>query len=106
MIRLRTVTCGPLSELYSRKTPLFVGYAVFIALQLPVGVANDIQTVIISCFLSGACAARPGHGCLLHPLPWAHHRSDCRQFCDFVEPCCVAVDCLDHFDRPVEVCKT
>ncbi|KAL4963706.1 major facilitator superfamily domain-containing protein [Aspergillus stella-maris] len=51
-----TLLFGPLSELYGRKRPLMAGYFVFVILQIPVGVAQNVETLIICRFLGGVAA--------------------------------------------------
>lgn len=50
---------GPLSELYGRKRPLFVGMFVFAIFQIPVAVAQDLQTIFICRFFGGLFASAP-----------------------------------------------
>ncbi|OQE91611.1 hypothetical protein PENNAL_c0009G01763 [Penicillium nalgiovense] len=50
---------GPLSELYGRKRPLFVGMFVFAIFQIPVAVAQNLQTIFICRFLGGLFASAP-----------------------------------------------
>lgn len=45
---------GPLSELYGRRTPLMVGMLGFIIFQIPIGVANNLQTIFVCRFFGGA----------------------------------------------------
>jgi MFS transporter, DHA1 family, multidrug resistance protein len=51
------VLMGPASELYGRKLPLFAGYIAFILFQIPVGMAQDVQTILIFRFLGGVASA-------------------------------------------------
>ncbi|KAF2168573.1 hypothetical protein M409DRAFT_36395 [Zasmidium cellare ATCC 36951] len=44
---------GPFSELYGRKRPLFFGFIIFAIFQIPVAVAQNIQTVMICRFFQG-----------------------------------------------------
>ncbi|CAI7673691.1 unnamed protein product [Penicillium manginii] len=44
---------GPLSELYGRLRPLYIGYAIFIIFQIPVAVAENLETLMLARFLSG-----------------------------------------------------
>lgn len=44
---------GPLSELYGRKIPLFFGFAVFAIFQIPVAVAQNVQTIMLCRFFGG-----------------------------------------------------
>jgi MFS transporter, DHA1 family, multidrug resistance protein len=50
---------GPLSELYGRKVPLFVGYAIFAIFQIPVAVAQNLETLFVCRFLGGVFGATP-----------------------------------------------
>ncbi|CVK85012.1 related to synaptic vesicle transporter SVOP and related transporters (major facilitator superfamily) [Fusarium mangiferae] len=50
---------GPVSEVYGRKYPLFVGYFVFALFQIPVATAENVQTVFICRFLSGLFGSSP-----------------------------------------------
>ncbi|KAJ5844622.1 uncharacterized protein N7525_002363 [Penicillium rubens] len=50
---------GPLSELYGRKRPLFVGIFIFAIFQIPVAVAQNLQTIFICRFLGGLFASAP-----------------------------------------------
>lgn len=45
---------GPLSELYGRRNPLMAGMIAFLIFQIPIGVANNLQTVFICRFFGGA----------------------------------------------------
>ena len=45
---------GPLSELYGRRKPLMIGMFGFIIFQIPIGVANNLQTIFICRFFGGA----------------------------------------------------
>ncbi|KKA24446.1 hypothetical protein T310_1475 [Rasamsonia emersonii CBS 393.64] len=53
------VVWGPMSELYGRKTPLLIGYGIFVVFQIPVAVAQNLATVIVCRFLGGVGAAAP-----------------------------------------------
>ncbi|KAL4812714.1 major facilitator superfamily domain-containing protein [Aspergillus spinulosporus] len=44
---------GPMSELYGRLKPLYVGYAIFIVFQVPVAVAQNLETLMLGRFLLG-----------------------------------------------------
>ncbi|KAJ5490119.1 Major facilitator superfamily domain general substrate transporter [Penicillium expansum] len=44
---------GPMSELYGRLRPLYIGYAIFIIFQVPVAVAQNLETVMLARFLLG-----------------------------------------------------
>ncbi|KAJ5953032.1 uncharacterized protein N7479_011445 [Penicillium vulpinum] len=50
---------GPLSELCGRKRPMFVGMFVFAIFQIPVAVAQNLQTIFICRFLGGIFASAP-----------------------------------------------
>lgn len=50
---------GPLSELYGRKYPLFFGFFVFAIFQIPVAVAQNLQTIMICRFLGGTFGSAP-----------------------------------------------
>lgn len=50
---------APLSELYGRRLPLFSGYAVFAIFQIPVAVAQNLQTIMICRFLIGVFGCSP-----------------------------------------------
>lgn len=53
------VVWGPGSELIGRTIPLFFGYGVFVIFQVPVAVAQNLQTIMICRFLGGVFAAAP-----------------------------------------------
>ncbi|KAI9702586.1 MAG: Citrinin biosynthesis cluster MFS transporter mrr1 [Candelina mexicana] len=50
---------GPLSELYGRTLPLYLGFVVFIIMQVPVAVAQNIETIMLCRFLGGAFGSAP-----------------------------------------------
>lgn len=50
---------GPLSELYGRKTPLFLGYFLFAIFQIPVAVAQNVETIMLCRFLGGTFGSAP-----------------------------------------------
>lgn len=50
---------SPMSELYGRRLPLFFGYAVFSIFQIPVAVAQNLQTIMICRFLMGVFGCSP-----------------------------------------------
>ncbi|TKA83424.1 hypothetical protein B0A55_00368 [Friedmanniomyces simplex] len=50
---------GPASELYGRKIPLFVGFVIFAIFQVPVAVAQNVETIFICRFLSGFFGCAP-----------------------------------------------
>ncbi|CAG8422992.1 unnamed protein product [Penicillium salamii] len=53
------VIFGPLSELHGRKKLLFVGMFIFYIFQIPVAVAQNLQTIFICRFLGGVFASAP-----------------------------------------------
>jgi DHA1 family multidrug resistance protein-like MFS transporter len=50
---------GPGSELFGRKLPLFLGYAAFAIFQIPVAVAQNLETIMLCRFLGGCFASAP-----------------------------------------------
>lgn len=50
---------GPASEAYGRRVPLFAGYALFAIFQIPVAVAQNIETIMLGRFLGGFFASAP-----------------------------------------------
>jgi MFS transporter, DHA1 family, multidrug resistance protein len=50
---------GPLSELYGRTIPLFFGYLAFVIFHIPVAVAQNVETILISRFLLGFFGCAP-----------------------------------------------
>ena len=50
---------GPLSELFGRKCPLFVGFFIFAIFQIPVAVAQNIYTVMLCRFFGGFFGSAP-----------------------------------------------
>ena len=48
---------GPLSELYGRRPPLFIGYFIFAIFQIPVAVARNVETIMLLRFLQGVFGA-------------------------------------------------
>ncbi|KAJ5917243.1 MFS multidrug transporter [Penicillium verhagenii] len=50
---------GPMSELYGRKRPMFLGLFVFAIFQIPVAVAQNLQTIFVCRFLGGLFASSP-----------------------------------------------
>ena len=44
---------GPLSELYGRKIPLFIGFFVFAVFQVPVAVATNLETIMLCRYFGG-----------------------------------------------------
>ncbi|KAK4502937.1 hypothetical protein PRZ48_006364 [Zasmidium cellare] len=53
------IVWGPFSELFGRKAPLFVGYFIFAIFQIPVAVAQNLQTIMICRFFGGFFASAP-----------------------------------------------
>ena len=56
---VRLTALSPLSELYGRKRPLFVGFVLFAVFQIPVAVAQNLETVLICRFLQGLFGSAP-----------------------------------------------
>ncbi|KAL6231941.1 hypothetical protein BDW75DRAFT_29839 [Aspergillus navahoensis] len=50
---------SPMSELYGRKYPLFLGYTLFAIFQIPVAVAKNVQTILVCRFLMGFLGCSP-----------------------------------------------
>lgn len=50
---------GPVSEAYGRRLPLLSGYAVFAIFQIPVAVAQNVETIMLGRFLGGFAASSP-----------------------------------------------
>lgn len=50
---------GPMSEAYGRKIPLLSGYAVFAIFQIPVAVAQNVETIMLGRFFGGFAASSP-----------------------------------------------
>lgn len=50
---------GPLSELYGRKPPLFFGFFCFAIFQIPVAVAQNVETIMLCRFLGGFFGSAP-----------------------------------------------
>ena len=53
------IVWGPFSELFGRKYPLFFGFFGFVIFQIPVAVAQNLQTVMICRFLGGFFGSSP-----------------------------------------------
>lgn len=53
------VIWGPASEVFGRRLPLFAGYIVFAIFQIPVAVAQNVETIMLGRFFSGFAAAAP-----------------------------------------------
>ncbi|KAF2489181.1 MFS transporter [Lophium mytilinum] len=50
---------GPMSEVFGRRLPLFSGYIIFAIFQIPVAVAQNIETIMLGRFLGGFFASAP-----------------------------------------------
>lgn len=50
---------SPMSELYGRRLPLFLGYTIFAIFQIPVAVAQNLQTIMVCRFLIGVFGCSP-----------------------------------------------
>ncbi|KAF2824152.1 citrinin biosynthesis transporter CtnC [Ophiobolus disseminans] len=50
---------GPMSEVLGRKIPLFAGFALFAIFQIPVALAQNIETICVGRFLGGFFASAP-----------------------------------------------
>ncbi|QIX00094.1 hypothetical protein AMS68_005611 [Peltaster fructicola] len=50
---------SPLSELFGRKLPLFVPFAIFAIFQIPVAVAQNLETIMLCRFFGGFFASSP-----------------------------------------------
>src|SRR5579859_7520365 len=48
-----------MSELFGRKWPLLISYAIFGILQIPVAVAQNVQTIMLCRFFGGVFASSP-----------------------------------------------
>lgn len=53
------IIAGPSSELYGRKMPLLLSYVVFVIFQIPVAVAQNVETVMLFRFFSGVASSGP-----------------------------------------------
>lgn len=53
------IMCGPLSEAFGRTLPLFSGYFIFCIMQIPIAVAQNLQTIMIIRFLGGVSGSAP-----------------------------------------------
>lgn len=56
---LGPIIFGPVSEAYGRRIPLLAGYAVFAIFQVPVAVAQNVETIMLGRFLGGFAASSP-----------------------------------------------
>ncbi|KAF8861676.1 MFS general substrate transporter [Acephala macrosclerotiorum] len=50
---------GPISELYGRTRPIFIGFFIFSIFQIPVALAQNVYTIMICRFLAGSFGAAP-----------------------------------------------
>ena len=50
---------GPFSELFGRMIPLFTGFFIFALFQIPVAVAQNIETILVCRFLQGLAGFAP-----------------------------------------------
>lgn len=50
---------GPASEVYGRRIPLFAGYIVFAIFNIPVAVAQNVETIMLARFFGGLAASAP-----------------------------------------------
>lgn len=48
-----------MSELYGQKAPLFIGFTIFTIFQLPVAVAQNLQTIMLCRFVGGLFGSAP-----------------------------------------------
>jgi len=53
------VIFGPASEVFGRRIPLFAGYVVFAIFQIPVAVAQNVETIMLGRFFGGFAASAP-----------------------------------------------
>ncbi|KAL1645923.1 hypothetical protein SLS61_008034 [Didymella pomorum] len=53
------IAFGPMSEVLGRKLPLFFGFALFAIFQIPVALAQNIETICVGRFLGGFFASAP-----------------------------------------------
>ncbi|KXS95358.1 hypothetical protein AC578_8286 [Pseudocercospora eumusae] len=53
------VCFGPASEIWGRRAPLFAGYICFAIFQIPVAVAQNVETIMLCRFLGGFTASAP-----------------------------------------------
>ncbi|KAK3644006.1 hypothetical protein LTR56_009858 [Elasticomyces elasticus] len=56
---LGPIAFGPASEVFGRRIPLFSGYIVFAIFQIPVAVAQNVETIMICRFIGGFAASAP-----------------------------------------------
>lgn len=50
---------GPLSELTGRKLPLFLGFFMWLLLQIPIGLINNLPALLVFRMLGGCFGAAP-----------------------------------------------
>lgn len=50
---------GPFSERFGRRAPLFTGFLIFLVFQVPVAVAQNIETIIVCRFFQGLFGCAP-----------------------------------------------
>jgi DHA1 family multidrug resistance protein-like MFS transporter len=50
---------GPISEVYGRTRPIFIGFFIFSIFQIPVALAQNVYTIMICRFLAGSFGAAP-----------------------------------------------
>lgn len=56
---LGPVVFGPMSEAYGRKLPLLSGFAIFAIFNIPVAVAQNIETILLGRFFGGLFGSSP-----------------------------------------------
>ncbi|KAL2042548.1 hypothetical protein N7G274_005042 [Stereocaulon virgatum] len=56
---LGPIIWGPLSELYGRQPPLFFGFACFVIFNIPVAVAQNVETIMLCRFFGGLFGSAP-----------------------------------------------
>ncbi|KIW11627.1 hypothetical protein PV08_10929 [Exophiala spinifera] len=56
---LGPILWGPLSELKGRRLPMFTGFFIWTLLQIPVGVVNNLPTILVCRLLAGCFGAGP-----------------------------------------------
>lgn len=56
---LGPIVFGPASEAFGRRLPLLTGFAVFAIFQIPVAVAQNVETILVSRFLGGFAGSSP-----------------------------------------------
>jgi MFS family permease len=53
------IVFGPASEVFGRRVPLFAGYFAFLVFQIPVAVAQNLETIMLGRFFGGFAASAP-----------------------------------------------